>query len=130
VLHSATTAAAAAAALLLHLHLIKLTDTMLLLLAAHTMHYYSIYFCYLFGGNFGETQVSEEFGLSYPPEGGNKGMRMRIGAAVSQDGINWSRIEVCVRMRLHLQKCALVLCCTSFSAYCTYCLLAITAKMQ
>jgi hypothetical protein len=56
--------------------------------------YCSIYFCYLFGGDFGETQVSEEFGLSYPPEGGNIGMRMRIGAAVSQDGINWSRIEV------------------------------------
>jgi hypothetical protein len=74
--------------------------------------------------------VSEEFGLSYPPEGGNKGMRMRIGAAVSQDGINWSRIEV--RATLVPTPARVYLCCAglAFRSYCQYCLLTTTAKIQ
>ncbi|CAM9580893.1 unnamed protein product [Discosporangium mesarthrocarpum] len=58
----------------------------------------SLYFMYYFGGNFEETDVVKEYGLKKPPSGGNttsppKGVKMRIGMALSQDGINWSRVE-------------------------------------
>lgn len=50
-----------------------------------------MYFMYYFGGTFDETDVTK-FGLPSKPTG-SKGIRMKIGAAISQDGINWSRIE-------------------------------------
>ena len=55
---------------------------------------------YYMGGNFERTNV-----VSYLPKGGDdrggpvpedaelRGMKMRIGAAISQDGITWGRIE-------------------------------------
>ncbi|CAM9333272.1 unnamed protein product [Choristocarpus tenellus] len=58
----------------------------------------SVYFMYYFGGNFEETDVEKEFGLTKSPRSGSdastsKGVRMRIGMALSQDGVNWSRVE-------------------------------------
>ncbi|CAM9465141.1 unnamed protein product [Ectocarpus sp. 4 AP-2014] len=58
----------------------------------------SVYFMYYFGGDYEETDVQAEFGLSNPVVCGDsnappKGVRMRIGVALSQDGLNWCRVE-------------------------------------
>eukprot|EP00904_Undaria_pinnatifida_P003951 jgi/Undpi1/13557/HiC_scaffold_8.g03216.m1 len=60
----------------------------------------SVYFMYYFGGDYEETDVQAEFGMSNPTTsgggGGNappKGVRLRIGVALSQDGVNWCRVE-------------------------------------
>ncbi|CAN0249835.1 unnamed protein product, partial [Hapterophycus canaliculatus] len=60
----------------------------------------SVYFMYYFGGDYEETDVKAEFGLENvrdrPRERFNappKGVRLRIGVALSQDGLNWCRVE-------------------------------------
>ncbi|CAM9855152.1 unnamed protein product [Ectocarpus fasciculatus] len=58
----------------------------------------SVYFMYYFGGDYEETDVQAEFGLTNPVVCGDsnappKGVRMRIGVALSQDGLNWCRVE-------------------------------------
>lgn len=50
-----------------------------------------VYIMYYFGGSFEETDLSAYGGP--PGSGGVKGMKMRIGVAVSQDGLSWGRVE-------------------------------------
>lgn len=58
----------------------------------------SVYFMYYFGGSYDETDV-REYGLSRQPtapgsgDSPPKGVQMRIGVALSQDGMNWCRVE-------------------------------------
>jgi hypothetical protein len=54
-----------------------------------------VYLMYFMGGSFEETPIAEY--MVDPPEsvvGANiQGMKMRIGVAISQDGISWGRVE-------------------------------------
>ncbi|CAM9208355.1 unnamed protein product [Phaeothamnion confervicola] len=55
-----------------------------------------VLFMYYFGGNYEETDVTAEFGfpeVRFFAPAATKGVRMKIGVAVSQDGLNWSRLE-------------------------------------
>lgn len=53
-----------------------------------------IYLMYYFGGNFEETSISDYVKGDFPGmEAKIKGMKMRIGVAVSQDGETWGRVE-------------------------------------
>eukprot|EP00638_Chattonella_subsalsa_P005044 CAMPEP_0117762196 /NCGR_PEP_ID=MMETSP0947-20121206/17781_1 /TAXON_ID=44440 /ORGANISM="Chattonella subsalsa, Strain CCMP2191" /LENGTH=431 /DNA_ID=CAMNT_0005583431 /DNA_START=50 /DNA_END=1345 /DNA_ORIENTATION=- len=55
--------------------------------SASAMHY-----MYYFGGSFEEVDL-EQYGLKNPSATGKVGIRTRIGVAVSQDGVNWGRVE-------------------------------------
>jgi len=56
-----------------------------------------IYLMYYFGGNFEETSIKEymttDAGKDISEDIKIKGMKMRIGVAVSQDGETWGRVE-------------------------------------
>jgi len=53
-----------------------------------------IYLMYYFGGNYEETNISlYSNNPAIPSEAKIKGMTMRIGVAVSQDGETWGRVE-------------------------------------
>jgi hypothetical protein len=56
-----------------------------------------IYLMYYFGGNFEETSIKEymttDAGKDISDDLKIKGMKMRIGVAVSQDGETWGRVE-------------------------------------
>ena len=64
-----------------------------------------IYLMYYHGGNFAETRIADYIQNYKAPRGDNtdptdyedaatvKGMQMKIGIAVSQDGISWGRVE-------------------------------------
>lgn len=56
-----------------------------------------VYIMYYHGGNFDETRIADyldEEKAANVPEGATiAGMKMKIGAAVSQDGTTWGRIE-------------------------------------
>mmetsp|Transcript_3817 Transcript_3817/g.10835 ORF Transcript_3817/g.10835 Transcript_3817/m.10835 type:complete len:459 (+) Transcript_3817:457-1833(+) len=52
-----------------------------------------IYLMYYFGGNFEETAINDYTTADMPEDLKIKGMKMRIGVAVSQDGETWGRVE-------------------------------------
>ncbi|VEU36788.1 unnamed protein product [Pseudo-nitzschia multistriata] len=52
-----------------------------------------IYLMYYFGGNFEETPINDYVEADMPEDLTIKGMKMRIGVAVSQDGETWGRVE-------------------------------------
>mmetsp|Transcript_2711 Transcript_2711/g.4185 ORF Transcript_2711/g.4185 Transcript_2711/m.4185 type:complete len:457 (+) Transcript_2711:2-1372(+) len=56
-----------------------------------------VYVMYYMGGSFEETKINEyldgEKKAMVPDEAVIKGMKMRIGAAISQDGVTWGRVE-------------------------------------
>lgn len=52
-----------------------------------------IYLMYYFGGNFEETPINDYTSADMPEDLKIKGMKMRIGVAVSQDGETWGRVE-------------------------------------
>ena len=53
-----------------------------------------VYLMYYFGGSFEETPLSEYVDSDkIPVDAKIKGMKMRIGVCVSQDGITWGRVE-------------------------------------
>lgn len=52
-----------------------------------------IYMMYYFGGNFEETKINQYTKADMPDDATIKGMNLRIGVAVSQDGETWGRVE-------------------------------------
>ena len=56
-----------------------------------------VYVMYYMGGSYDETKITdyldEEKKAKVPGEAVIKGMRLKIGAAISQDGVTWGRIE-------------------------------------
>jgi len=52
-----------------------------------------IYLMYYFGGNYEETPINDYTAADMPEDLTIKGMKMRIGVAVSQDGETWGRVE-------------------------------------
>eukprot|EP00584_Thalassiosira_punctigera_P005064 CAMPEP_0172533558 /NCGR_PEP_ID=MMETSP1067-20121228/6216_1 /TAXON_ID=265564 ORGANISM="Thalassiosira punctigera, Strain Tpunct2005C2" /NCGR_SAMPLE_ID=MMETSP1067 /ASSEMBLY_ACC=CAM_ASM_000444 /LENGTH=445 /DNA_ID=CAMNT_0013318211 /DNA_START=149 /DNA_END=1483 /DNA_ORIENTATION=- len=56
-----------------------------------------VYVMYYMGGSFEETKINEylndEKKDMVPDEAVIKGMKLRIGAAISQDGVTWGRVE-------------------------------------
>lgn len=56
-----------------------------------------VYLMYYMGGSYEETKISEYLDLDKKdlvPEGAAiKGMKMKIGVAISQDGVTWGRVE-------------------------------------
>jgi len=49
-----------------------------------------VYIMYYFGGSFEETDVAS---YGAPADGKIRGMKLRIGVAISQDGRSWGRVE-------------------------------------
>lgn len=56
-----------------------------------------VYVMYYMGGSFEETKINEYLDEGkrdmVPDEAVIKGMKLRIGAAISQDGVTWGRVE-------------------------------------
>lgn len=52
-----------------------------------------IYLMYYMGGNFAETRIADYLENAPQTDATIKGMQMKIGVAVSQDGISWGRVE-------------------------------------
>lgn len=56
-----------------------------------------VYVMYYMGGSYDETKIhdylEEDKRVQVPEEASIKGMKMKIGAAISQDGITWGRVE-------------------------------------
>jgi hypothetical protein len=52
-----------------------------------------IYLMYYMGGNFQETPIANYLQNAPETDATIKGMQMKIGVAVSQDGISWGRVE-------------------------------------
>jgi len=52
-----------------------------------------VYVMYYMGGSFEETKISEYTERDVPDEAVLKGMKMRVGVAISQDGLTWGRVE-------------------------------------
>ena len=52
-----------------------------------------VYLMYYMGGNFEETPIGDYVNKEMPADAKIKGMRMKIGVCVSQDGKTWGRVE-------------------------------------
>jgi len=52
-----------------------------------------VYLMYYMGGNFDETPIGDYTDKEMPADGKIRGMKMRIGVAISQDGTCWGRVE-------------------------------------
>ena len=52
-----------------------------------------VYLMYYMGGNFEETPIGDYVQKEMPADAKIKGMRMKIGVCVSQDGKTWGRVE-------------------------------------
>lgn len=52
-----------------------------------------VYVMYYMGGSYEETKISEYTAREVPEEAKIKGMKFKIGAAISQDGLTWGRVE-------------------------------------
>jgi len=52
-----------------------------------------VYVMYYMGGSYEETKISQYTEREVPEEATIKGMNLKIGAAISQDGLTWGRVE-------------------------------------
>ncbi len=52
-----------------------------------------VYLMYYMGGNYEETPIGDYVNKEMPAEAKIKGMKMKIGVCVSQDGKTWGRVE-------------------------------------
>lgn len=52
-----------------------------------------VYLMYYMGGSFEETPVGQYLNMDNPPKGNIAGMKLKIGVALSQDGISFGRVE-------------------------------------
>lgn len=52
-----------------------------------------VYLMYYMGGNFEETPIGDYVNKQMPSDATIKGMKMKIGVCVSQDGTTWGRVE-------------------------------------
>lgn len=52
-----------------------------------------VYLMYYMGGNYEETPIGDYVDKEMPPDATIKGMKMKIGVCVSQDGKTWGRVE-------------------------------------
>lgn len=52
-----------------------------------------VYLMYYMGGNFEETPIGDYVDREMPADAKIKGMKMKIGICVSQDGTTWGRVE-------------------------------------
>ena len=72
-----------------------------------------VYVMYYMGGNYDDTKITDylddEKKEKVPADAVLKGMKMKIGAAISQDGITWGRIGKCLLClhRMLMKTCIL-----------------------
>jgi hypothetical protein len=52
-----------------------------------------VYMMYYMGGSFDETPIADYIDKEMPADAKIKGMKMKIGVCISQDGMNWGRVE-------------------------------------
>lgn len=52
-----------------------------------------VYMMYYFGGSYEESKIAEFTDREVPEEAMIKGMKFKIGTAISQDGKTWGRVE-------------------------------------
>jgi hypothetical protein len=52
-----------------------------------------VFLMYYMGGNFDETPIGDYTEKEMPADAKIKGMKMKVGVCISQDGITWGRVE-------------------------------------
>lgn len=52
-----------------------------------------VYMMYYMGGSYEETKIAEYTEREVPEDAMIKGMKLKIGTAISQDGVTWGRVE-------------------------------------